>query len=287
MVDYPNYKTGIDKTGAEFLTASVETNESARRIMFLKKISRDELTLMLSLDRSPIVMSVPDKDVISKNLVASGSPDEINKRIQFELKNSQLDDPAEFCYDIVPTSDSSRRLTMVIRKSKLQNIQKSLSDDPNKVFTPQGYFSRSVALGKGFLEFCSNDTERLICLADFSTEIVSLCLVLGTDIVTPAGFSQSNCDWNSEQDRTRITAELKTIINFKLNELADKGIRIGLSKLIICGGKLSFNQKQEIAAKLSVELEAPRFKDSLLTNLELPANSTWADYLVSLGLTVD
>jgi hypothetical protein len=287
MVDYPNYKTGIDKVGADYLAASVEARDSTKRILFLKKISHDDLLQMLSLDRNPILMSVSDGDVSTNKLTILGGHDDAGKYVRFELRNSQLDNPEDFCYDIIPTGERSSQLTMLIRKSKLKKIQDSLKTDSKKTNSIQGYTARSIALGKGFLEFCNNETERLICLTDFASEKVSVCLVLGKSIMAPTSFNQSGYDWQLEQDRAKIAAELRTIVNFKLNELANNGIKIGLAKLIICGGNLSFNQKHEIAAKLSVELESPRFKDGLLAELQLPANSTWADYLVSLGLTAE
>lgn len=287
MVENTTHRTGIDPTDTDFLTATVEQNGQTKRVLSLSRFSANDLVNTFSTQTGVNLLSIPDNVVISKSIKIESNETDIEKKIQFELKHSLLDEALDFCYDTVATSENTRPVAMLVRKTRLNEIQNSVSSDSGTTLNFEGCTARSIALGRGFLEYCLNDTERLICLADFSTRIVSLCFVLGSSIVAPASFDQSRFDWSSEQGQSRIIAELKTIINFKLNELNQRGIKIGLSKLIFCGGKLTYNQKQAVANKLSAELETPQYKESLFENVTIPPDSSPGDFLVALGLTAE
>ena len=105
--------------------------------------------------------------------------------------------------------------------------------------------------------------------------------------MAPASFDRSQYDFESESGLARIAAELKTIINFKLSELADHGINITLAKLIICGGQLTELKKLMMASRLKVALEEPIFSRDLMDSSVIESDIPLADYLVSLGLTVE
>jgi len=288
MVDYASIRTGIDIVGSNYLAAQVERLDSNVKVQALSKIARGDLTRSLLSDNSSVVLSVSDADVILKNVnISQSHSNSIDKIIRFELQHALLDDPADFCCDAIATGDGSHALALVARKGKLENIASVIQANEIGIIRPDGFVARSIALGRGFLQFCSNDTERLVCLADFAIERVALCFVLGNSIIATASFDRAQFEFDSETGLSKMAAELKTIINFKLNELAGRGIHVDLSRLVISGGVLTQIQNESIASKLTVQLEEPIFDRLLTDNPVIDSNRPIADFLVSLGLTVE
>lgn len=281
-------RTGIDLNGADYLTAQVEKQESGLKVLALSKISRGDLSRSLLSENSPMVISLSDESVMFKNVFIpdnfSGSEEKI---LRFELKHSILDEPGEICYDLINTSDNSRPVAIAAHKSRVENLAQLIRNNESQANSPEGFLPRSVALGRGFIQFCSNDTERLVCLTDFSQENVPICLVLGNSIVALGYFDRKSFELDSEFGLNRLAAELKTVINFKLSELAARGITVELSRMVICGSVLNDIQKQTIAAKLSAQLEEPIFERVLLDRPVLDTHLPVSDFLVSLGLTVE
>ncbi len=288
MVDHPSYRTGIDLVGPDYLAAQVEKQGAQVKVLALSKIARGDLARSLFSDNCLVVLSVPDDYIILKNVNLSQKPsNSTDKIIRFELQHALLDNPADFCCDIIDTGESTHTLAMVARKNKLEKISDIFQTAENGNIRTDGFVARSIALGRGFLHFCSNDTERLVCLANFDEARVSLCFVLGNNVITCASFDRTQFELDTESGFSRLAAELKTIINFKLNELAGRGKDAGLSRLVVSGGVLNQVQKESIASKLGVQLEEPVFDRLLSDNPVIDSNRPISDFLVSLGLTVE
>jgi len=288
MVNHPSIRTGIDIIGTDCLSARVSTVDSAPKILSVARFAGTEMTHALQSETGAVVLSIPDESVIFKNVsLPQNSTDHREKLAQFELKRMLLEKPEEFCCDIIQTDQPARLLAIVARKEQLEQIWKSVYPAEGNGIHPEGFLARSIALGRGFLQFCTNDTDRLVCLADFACDRVSLCFVLGKSIMAPASFDRSQYDLESDLSLARIAAELKTIINFKLSELADRGINITLAKLIICGGQLSELKKLMVASRLKVPTEEPFFNRDMLDSPVIESESSLPNYLVSLGLTVE
>ena len=288
MVDHSTIRTGIDVIGTDCLSARVGIVDSTSKILSVSRFAGTEMTNALTSETGAVVLSVPDESVIFKNVsLPQYSTENREKLAHFELKRMLLEKPEEFCCDIIQTDQPARLLAIVARKERLEQIWKSVNPAAGNGNNREGFLVRSIALGRGFLKFCTNHTDRLVCLADFTRERVSLCFVLGKSIMAPASFGRSQYDLESESGLARIAAELKTIINFKLSELADRGINISLSKLIICGGKLTELKKLMIASRLMVTMEEPIFNRALMDSSVIESDIPLSDYLVSLGLTVE
>ncbi len=288
MVEHPPVRTGIDIIGEDCLSARVRVENSVLKILSVSRISGTEMTNALKTETGVVVLSVPDESVIFKIVsLPQNSTDNQEKVVQFELKCMLLEKPVEFCYDIIQTDQHARLLAVIARKEKLEQIWKSVYLAEENGIHPEGFLARSIALGRGFLNFCTNSIDRMVCLADFARDRVSLCFVLRKSIMAPASFDRSQFDLESEWDLSRIAAELKTIINFKLSELADRGINISLSKLIICGGKLTELKKLMIASRLMVPMEEPIFNRAMMDSSVIESELPLSDYLVSLGLTIE
>ena len=288
MVNHPSIRTGIDVVGADYLSAKVSTVDSAPKILSVSRFAGTEMSKALQSETGAVVLSVPDESVIFKNVsLPQNSTDHRNKLAQFELKRMLLERPEEFCCDFIQTDQPARLLAIVARKERLEQIWNAIHPVEENGIHPEGFLARSIALGRGFLQFCTNDTDRLVCLAEFARDRVSLCFVLGKNIMAPASFDRSQYDLESESELSRIAAELKTIINFKLSELADRGINITLAKLIICGGQLSELKKLMVASRLKVPTEDPFFNRDMMSSSAIESESSLSDYLVSLGLTVE
>jgi len=288
MVDQPVITTGIDAVGADYLTAQVEKSDSIVRVLALSKIAAGEISRSLLSDNGEIVLSVPDNEVTIKNLTI---PQKYHNRrsdaVRFELQNALLDEPAGFCYDMVETTESSQIMTIIARREKLEANSCVIQIGEDTKIEPAGFVARSIALGRGFIQFCSNDTERLVGLVDLGTKRAALTFVLGNRIIATANFDRTQFDASSESGFAKLTAELKTIINFKLNELNNKGVNLSLARLIITGSVLDRMQKEAIAVRLEVQLEEPIF-DRVLTDKPLiESNISLSDFLVPLGLTVE
>lgn len=288
MVDHSNIRTGIDPTGSHYLTAQVEKNVLGMRVFALSRIGRGELSRSLLSDNNFIVLSLSDDSVLSKNIVLpqkySGTYEKV---IRFEIEHSLLDNSDEICFDFVDTGDKSQVLAQTTHRQTLERISELIQSNESEFVRIDGFVARSIALGRGFIQYCSNDTERLVCLVDFARERVALCLVLGNSIVASGSFDRKPFVPESDNDFSRITTELKTILNFKLNDLASRGINVELSRIIICNSFLNANQKQDIARRLGVQLEEPVFDRLLLDQPVLDSHLPVSDFLVSLGLTVE
>ncbi len=288
MVGHPGIRIGIDPVGSNYLAAQVEKHEAKVRVLALSRIAQGDLTRSLLSDHGAVVLSVPDNAIILKNINISQKPsNSVDNIIRFELQHALPDPPADYCYDVVETGDSTRALAVVVRKEKLEKITCLIQTSENENVRPDGFVARSIALGRGFLQFCSNDTERLVCLADFAGERVSLCFVLRSIIITCASFDRTQIELDTESGLARLAAELKTIINFKLSELAARGLEVGLSRLVVSGGILNQVQQEAIASKLGVQLEAPIFDRLLSDNPVIDTGLPISEFLVSLGLTVE
>ena len=288
MVNQPSIRTGIDIVGTDCLSVRVDTADSVPKILSVARFAETEMAKALQSEMGAVVLSVPDESVIFKNVsLPNNSTHNPEKLAQFELKRMLLEKPDEFCCDFIQTDQPTRLLAIIARKDRLEQVRKSVYPAEGNGIHPEGFLARSIALGRGFLQFCTNDTDRLVCLADFTRERVSLCFVLGKSIMAPASFDRSQYDLESDLGLSRIAAELKTIINFKLSELADRGINITLAKLIICGGKLSELKKLMVASRLKVPMEEPIFNRNIIGSTVLESEFPLSDYLVSLGLTVE
>ncbi|MGH8016179.1 MAG: hypothetical protein ACREBV_08315, partial [Candidatus Zixiibacteriota bacterium] len=106
-------------------------------------------------------------------------------------------------------------------------------------------------------------------------------------IVATASLDRSQFEMESESGLSKLTAELKTIVNFKLNELTQRGMNADLTRLIICGSNLNQSQKEAIAAKLAVGLEEPIFDRVLSDKPVIDSNLPLSDFLIPLGLTIE
>jgi hypothetical protein len=288
MVDHTSIRTGIDLIGNFYLTAQVEMHEAAPRVLALSKISCGELTKSLLSENGSVVVSLSDEDVIVKNIALPINYSAKAKQVVgFELLHSILDEPSEFSIDIIESNDSTGKVVMAARRNKLEKLSNQLGQNENCHIQPEGFVTRAVALGRGFIRYCSNDTERMVCLADFAEKRVSMSFVLGNRIIALAGFDGGLDAFASESGTARLAAELKTIINFKLNELVDRGLNVGLSRLVLTGELLNQDQRVSIAARLGVELEEPAMNkvmsDKPLVESAIPLSS----YLVALGLTTE
>ncbi len=288
MVNHSSIRTGIDIVGDDCLAARVGINNSAPKILFVSRFTRIEMANVLKSESGAILLAVPDESVILKNIPipqnSTGNREELAK---FELKQMLVDKSEEFCCDIIETDSSDRLLAIIARKAKLEQIWKYVYTVEENGIHAEGFLVRSLALGRGFLKFCTNNTERLVCLADFARDRVSLCLVLGENIMEPASFDRSQYDPETESGLARIAAELKTIINFKLSEMADRGVNASVAKLIICGGKLTELKKLVVASRLMIPIEEPIFNRTLIDGSIIESNLLLSDFLVSLGLTVE
>jgi len=288
MANNSNIRIGIDVLGTDCPSARVERQNDGLKVLNLSRHALTGFNQSWLLVGPQVVLSISDDDVIFKT-VHLPLKDYSDKRnlIKFELRHLLLDVPQEYCYDIVQTDGSSRFLAVLARLNKLEKVSELAQKNISQLGQPEGYMARSIALGRGFLQYCANDTDRLVCLADCSIEVVSLCFVLGRSIIAPASFHKNQIDIESDFGLSKITGDLKTIINFNLNQLADRGINISLSKIIICGSRLNWNQKHSIASKLDVQLEEPVIDESQFVGDFRSTQEPLSNYLVSLGLTVE
>lgn len=288
MVNHSSIRTGIDIVGADCLAARVGINNSAPKILFVSRFTRIEMANVLKSETGAILLAVPDESVIFKNLsLPKNSTENREELAKFEIKQMLVDESEDFCCDIVEADSNGRLLAVIARKARLEQIWKSVYTAEENGIHAEGFMARSLALGRGFLKFCTNNTERLVCLADFARDRVSLCFVLGETIMAPASFDRSQYDPETEPGLARIAAELKTIINFKLSELADRGVNVSVAKLIICGGKLTELNKLTVALRLMIPIEDPIFNRTLIDGSIMESDLLLSDFLVSLGLTVE
>ncbi|TET93691.1 MAG: hypothetical protein E3J26_05910 [Candidatus Zixiibacteriota bacterium] len=287
---------GIDYRSGRYYTARVRQEASERKVTALVTATESELKEHQALEGEDIIFSVPDNEVVVKNLRLSQA-DKWNTDLlaRFELSQSLLDDENEFCFATLSIGQPNRCLGLVTRRRNLEQLTGSLLSSLNPAALLPKYEMRAIALGKGYLNFCHPEQGELVCLADFGDNVASICFMSGGNIIGLAHLPRGQFDLsgpaltglNSEPGLKKMAVEFKTVVNFELPSLFKEGVAPPLSALIVSGDGSDSPVKSALGQHFQVPVTAPRIDKRFLQKEPAVVEGTLEDYLVAMGLTVN
>jgi len=277
---------GIDYLCGFYYAVKVQQRGSGPHVTALVRLEKPHLAEYHWLDDAEIILSVPDNEVIVKNLHLNrtGSWD-VNLQTQFELSVLMLDGPEEFCFDTVYTGNKNRYLGLITRRQNLEQLSSLLFSEAESPVSSPKYRMRAVALAKGYLNFCHPEEGKFICLADFSDDIVSICFIHEGNIVGLAYLPTDRLDWSSTQGLKKIAVDFMTIVNYKLTSIHGDGVTEPLSALFVSGGSDKAGIRTALERYFSV-VTTPKIDTRLFTD-PTASDIPLENYLVSLGLTAN
>ena len=126
----------------------------------------------------------------------------------------------------------------------------------------------------------------LLALVDFGTHDASVALLYRRKIVALSSLPV-NFDSHPDNDAVRsLAVDLKTIINYRQSALAEEGITVPVSTLVLSGDQYALAEQETFCSYFPVEIVQPRLNVGYLGDLDtVPDNLD--HYLPALGLSVN
>ena len=239
-------------------------------------------------DGACVTLSVPESQVMVKAVrIGPRGTVPLSDRLRFELVQSLLESETLFHMDTVATASPDRYLGTIFRREHLKELTErvglaALAESPRLSVQ-----LRSVALGRGYLAFCSAQDGGLVVLVDLAADAASICFVYERQIADVASLAMSNYDLTDESGRRRFGVDLKTIMNYKQSTLREAGISVPPSALYLSGEPFGTAVSSAIQFYFSIEVVSPPMIDAYFVGLDQVARDALPDYLVALGLTVN
>lgn len=210
-----------------------------------------------------LAIAIPDDLVLVKSLaMRNGSAIDLGARIRFELVHSVLEPENEFLFDSFKSGLSDRYVGLIYRRDRLEQFLQMLNIRGG--LNVHRFLARAAALGRGYMTFCRPEGGELQCVADITRSEVSLCFLYRGEITSLASMRLSGYDWSSPSAPRKLARELKTLVNFKLAGLADLGITIPLSVVILTGEPVDNNLFDILSGFFPIGVASPRFNQACL-----------------------
>lgn len=280
-------RIGIDRENGHFLVARID--DSSGRIMV------EQLTTMQNgglpgneiLSGGKLVSCVPDSDVIVRPVyLPNVSIADDDSPARFELAMSMLEPEDTFAFRIIPTGLDFRYLGLVFRRERLADLDNSIGVGHIDGYPSDGYQSRAVALGQGYLAFCRRHPGELLCIVDLDKAGTSICFIFREHVVSVGHLPACDGDLSDDKSVRRLAVELKTVINFRLMSLASDGISVPMSVLILTGEDVDERVRKIFGELFPSGVVEPQINRSFLgenVTADIPAER----YLVALGLVAN
>jgi hypothetical protein len=234
------------------------------------------------------VLSVPDSEVMVKLLcIGDENSESATDRLEFELAQCLLEDEENFEFRFHPVDDRGTYLGLVFRREALENLSLERGLPEHKEDGCFDFQLRSLALGRGYLTFCKKEEGELICLVDLSDAAASICLVHQQNVVDLAHLPLAGRDLSSEREQQRLAVDLKTMLNFKLSVLRDRGISQPLAALILSGEHVDAEFRRVAQGYFPMGVRPPQVHPGFLDESLKGASVSTELFLVALGLTVN
>jgi hypothetical protein len=275
-------RIGIDGSEDRIVFATVAFEPAGSKVLsIVEQVPTPEL-----LGTAAVTISVPDDECMIKNLRLQGaSREEIESRVRFELSQSVLESAAAFRFELISSSGEDRHIGVAYRRALLEERVEALGLAAGEA-RPITFLPRSAALGKAYRTFCRPRGGDLICLADFAGSSVSICLLFHgeTEALTWMPGSAATAD---DMTVRRLAVNFKTVVNFKLLSLADYGITVPLSALVVSGAGMNEPLMQALQEYFPIGVNLPDFNISQFTQPDLCVTGVAARSMVALGLAVN
>jgi hypothetical protein len=275
---------GIDASGERIVCATVETGQGRPQVLSI--VEQAPVDPAVSAGKS-LTISVPDDECVIKNLRLRGADrEDIELRAKFELSQSMLEAPEIFRFEVVASLRENRHIGVAYRRTLLMERAEALGIAADSIQSIS-FLPRSAALGKAYRAFCRPKGGELVCLADFAGSFVSICILYRNEIAGLASLPESFAAAMEVSAVRRLAVNFKTVANFKLLSLAEDGITIPLSALIISGVGADDRLKKALEEFFPAGVDYPEFSASQFVLPELVENGMAARSVVALGLAVN
>lgn len=286
MISTVSMMLGIDSRAEGFIIARRVTDSGSDDLVEItvghsaNEIGADEHTR--------VIIAVPDREVIVKPLHMK--PDvsiDLTPRLHFELAASMLEPEETFLFDVVPSFKDDRFLGLVYRRERLASLAGELLAERSGLPAGPEFRARAVALGLGYLNFVKKESGGLVGLAEFGAHDLALCFLYGRSVVALGRLSIEQIATADDRALRTFGTELKTLVNFKLSELAGIGLSLPLSSLVLCGNQAVARVVDALAPLFSAPVTRPAIDGNRVRMVDIGANLELSDTLVALGLTVN
>ncbi len=275
-------RVGVDPRGDWCYVARVAWGSGRPQVKALARFNSDQLTGHRILDDARQVLGVPDNLAQIKRVTVTPSGDiEAHELAAFELAQGLLDSPMEFCLSVVPLSVEGEYLGMSVRRATLEGL--GVGSGPGN----GGWQVRSAALTCGWTTFCRDIDGELIGLVDFTPGSATIAIMHSHRIAATACIATNGADLTTRSGQRRLGAELRTVFDFRLDSLAERGISVPLSGLVLCGADLADGLSRTIDDFFGVSLISPSVSPGFFPQSADLSAVPLDRYLVALGLTVE
>ncbi|HUV30636.1 MAG TPA: hypothetical protein VMY05_06090 [Acidobacteriota bacterium] len=276
---------GIDCRDGRLYLARVVHGGGRPEVDSLSTLSRDEISEGCIRDGDRLILSVPDNMVLVKALhLDRTDPVALDRRVYFELGRSVLEPETEFLFDALIPEDLPLQLGLIYRRERLRDLlaECGCSGQDNV-----GYLVRAAALGRGYLTFCRPASGELVALVDIAPSLVSICILYRRRLVCLAHLADSAGRQATDETINKLAIECRTIVNFKLAALADVGITLPLSSVVLSGADAGERVRDVFSRRFSACVSGPEINRAFFTESTAGADVDPEQYLVALGLAVN
>jgi hypothetical protein len=255
--------------------------------------ARPSITKLTSIDftqdaidsTAGVTVAIDDAVAIIKEIkLPPESKEQLIEKAQFELRHRLLDPPEQFALETIPTGREQRFIGTAIRHEVGQNRISGTGINYEKNAT--SWRVRSLALGLGYLNFCSDRSESLSCLVEFSDSIISLCFIYRSGIIALDHIVANGIDLDDETSQRRIIVDLKTLVNYRLSSLFEDGLTLPLSEILFCSPQAEKTLTERLENSFKVSVSIPGLNRGYLAESVDTESIDPIDFLVALGLTV-
>jgi hypothetical protein len=276
---------GIDRRGNSCYAVRVSESTGRPEVHSVVCYENDHFPENFLSDHDRVVLSVPDDQVQVKSLCLNHSdPIDICERARFELTQSLLESESEFSFDFLISEESDRLLGLIYRSHRLEELQSEYGVDN---LSEVSYLIRAAALGRGYLAYAREVPGELVALVDFDGRLASICLIYRRRIVELAHIVSGPLDHASEEEQSRLAAELRTVLNFKLATLANQGISLPLSELLLSGTGTDNRLRDMLQPHFPTGVGKPELNTGYFGEKVATEEVRLSNYLVALGLIVN
>jgi hypothetical protein len=276
-------RIGLDFQSNAILLAQIDQAQN-QPIQKLEIFSMQGLSIRRFGQEDEVIVSVLDNLFMVKRCSSlSGGPSAPLRRLEFELKHMLLDNTGEYVYETIENNwKNDKSVTALIR---LGTFRKAVeSQFPELSLLSQLHFgARSIALGRGFLSYAEQSTDRLYCLLDTTAPTAALAIVHCNQLLDIASLSTDHLRTGTTIGLQYFAAELKTVIDFRRQLLPSALEKAPLIVLLTAGE----NILTVLRERLHTEVDIPSINETMIPRSFFPAGTTPASFLIALGLTID
>ncbi|MFH1687457.1 MAG: hypothetical protein ABIE70_08055 [bacterium] len=275
---------GIDVGPQQCFVARVENQSGRPQIKALARFNRERLSGHPLLAHCRRVFSVADDHALVKRLAVD--PVEgyrIEDLARFEMSQCMIEAQAAFHFQVAAGSGSDVVLGCAVHREHFERLKGLVAVDDG--VAPAEFHVRAVALAKGHRTYCRSGSGELEVLMDLGADVASIAVVHRGDLVDTAFLKLDRFDLECDHDRRRLCRELRTVVNFRLADLAHDGVSVPPSAVMISGENSRPEVYEAMASVFACRIAPPQLSPAFFPNRTDLDRLPLALYLVALGLT--